>query len=149
MSSMLYIYLDPGSPTLEFELDCLDAYGFAMSNTTQAVVGSNAIGELIFEKLDEQAQALLQVKGRAFEAHLKLRAPEPLKQALMAYHKAAAQVFEDEQERARALIEKADAIIPGHETLLFFKYLQRDIGGAVLICDLAIEAGKDVYWAIA
>ncbi len=48
-----------------------------------------------------------------------------------------------------SIIEKENAVIPGHETLLFFKYLQRDVAGAAFICDLAIEAGKEVYWALA
>ena len=141
--------MDPGSPTLAFELSGLDVFGFAMSNTTQAVAGSSDIGELIFDQLHDEHRNLLRVEGRAFEAQLKLRDPESMKRALIAFHRAAKYVFENEQEKARALIEKDNAVIPGHETMLFFTYLQRDVAGAVFICDLAIEEGKSVYWAVA
>ncbi len=148
MSTMLHVYLDPGSPTAQIDLSGMQVYGFALSETTSAVAGSNSLGELLFNKLSSEERRLLKPEGRVFEAHLEKRKPDELKRALFKYYELATRLFENETDTAISLIEKENARARGLDTLLFFKRLQGDIAGAVFICDLAIQQGKEVYWAV-
>ena len=136
MSANVYIYIDPGEDEDTFNWEGPDTYHFERSRSTRLVGGRSKLGKRIFEDLTPAEQEALQTTGWMREERLELQDPKVLRKALLRFFGLCSRLFRE-----------GELEIDGLSRITILHEIQRDIGGALLVCERAIEQGKFVYWA--
>ena len=141
MPANITIYLDPECLTSPLNWEGPDVYRFYSSLASDVICGVTEAGKVLHSMASDEELALLDPKGHIQEDALSKLNPEDLRNTLLNMYDRAARVL--------YFAEDADELLPGDLTgRTTFRELQRDIAGAVLICDRAIEKGCKVYWAL-
>lgn len=141
MSSNITFYLDPEFVDQPFHWEGADIYRFVNHLASDIVCGSTMLGKKLLESLDKNEQDLITPKGHKQEQQLPLVEPRVLKQILLKVYALIAQQLLYNPNVKELL---RDGVRPND---LFHK-MQRDIAGAVLICERAIEKECQVYVAL-
>ena len=141
MGAKIKVYIDPGSPTKDFDLVGPHIFGFESEYVTNILCGVDPIGIELFNRLDPHVRELLEPKAHVFESKLERIDPRDLTTALMKFYELATQ-FIYVSEEVKEILAK------NWSTAMLFVKLQREIAGSIFICKQAQDHGKYVYWAL-
>lgn len=146
MGARIQVYLDPSflGKVPESLLDSPDLYSFERKVTSRLINGADEQSKIFYDQLEANEQDLLDPKGFIGEENKKKLQPidpQVLKSLLLKLYRMMAEYYYSDND--------SEIQVPADtHPSSFFLWLQQDIAGAVLICDLAIERGCGVYWAL-
>lgn len=139
MGSNITLYLDTDPNTFDWEGP--DIFRFESRLISRIFCGSDDLGEILHESLTPEEKSQLNPTGHIREESLKSIRPTDLKKTVLKFYDVATKLLNPGS-------KSTDLIPTGLDAFKTFDNLKRDIAGAVLICERAIEKDCQVYVAL-
>lgn len=139
MGSNITLYLNTDPDTFDWEGP--DIFRFESRLISRIFGGSDDLGEILHSSLTADERSQLNPIGHIREEHLVAISPVDLKKTTLKFYDVATKLLNPGS-------KKTDLLPAGWDAYKVFNNLKRDIAGAVLICERAIEKECQVYVAL-